>query len=124
MPDHISGADSTHNWHLYRIPLNDTVTGIDTIAGKPRWERIKFIRLFWTQFDSTKKTRLNKLQFAAIQVVSNEWQEAPAISLDSAQRIIKLQSASINTYDNPDYVPPPGITVTTDDQGEGIVAEA
>jgi hypothetical protein len=109
-----------NGWHLYRIPLNDTITGLDTNISTPRWDRIKYIRFFWTQFDSTKKTRLNKLQFAAIQVVSNEWQEAPAISLDSAQRIIKLQSASINTYDNPDYVPPPGITVTTDDQGNKV----
>ena len=55
-----------------------------------------------------------------MQIVRNEWQEAPAVSSDSTQRIIKLQSSSINTYDNPDYFPPNGIPITKDDQGRTV----
>ena len=121
-PDSVSGAAAGHGWHLYRVPLNDTIVGQFTKFGSPRWDRIKYIRLFWTNFNPAKKQTLNTIQFAGMQVVRNEWQEAPAISNDSTQRIIKMLSSSINTYDNPNYRsdPPPGIPVTKDDLGNTV----
>ncbi|MGB7567996.1 MAG: cell surface protein SprA [Chitinivibrionales bacterium] len=120
--DSVSGAAAGHGWHLYRVPLNDTIVGQFTKFGSPRWDRIKYIRLFWTNFNPAKKQTLNTIQFAGMQVVRNEWQEAPAISNDSTQRIIKMLSSSINTYDNPNYRsdPPPGIPVTKDDLGNTV----
>jgi hypothetical protein len=122
IPDNISGANAAHGWHLYRVPLNDTIKGLYDHLGSPRWDRIKHIRLLWTNFDEAHKKKLNKMQFAGMQVVRNEWQEQPAISSDSTQRIIKMESSSINTYDNPNYRsdPPPGIPVTKDDLGNTV----
>ena len=63
---------------------------------------------------------LNKLQFAAIQVVGNTWQDVPIV-LDSTHSVTKLESSSINSYDNQKtYVPPPGITITKDDLGNTV----
>ena len=33
--DSLSTAKANSGWHLYRVPLNDTITGIDTIIGSP-----------------------------------------------------------------------------------------
>ena len=119
VPDNISNAQADSGWHLYRIPINDsTIAGLETV-GTPRWGQIKYIRLFWTNFEN-KKTRLNHIQFARMNLVRNEWQEVPQrviTGTDTAQ-IIKLDVSSINSEDNPDiYTPPPGISRTKDDQG-------
>ena len=117
--DKLSNA-KPYGWHLYRVPLNDTITGIDTVVGSPQWSRIKYIRFFWTNFNPAKKMLLNKLQFAAIQVVGNTWQDVPIV-LDSTHSVTKLESSSINSYDNQStYVPPPGITITKDDLGNTV----
>jgi cell surface protein SprA len=119
LPDSTVG-NTKNGWHLYRIPLNDTVIGINNFKkiGNPRWDRIKFIRLVWTDFKQPQKAKLNRLQFARIQFVRNEWQETP-IRLDSSNSIIKLSASTINTEDNPEYFNDqcPGALRITDENG-------
>ncbi len=119
LPDSTVG-NTKNGWHLYRIPINDTVLGQNNFkkVGNPRWDRIKFIRLVWTDFKQSQKTKLNRLQFARMQFVRNEWQETP-IRLDSTRSVVKLSASTINTEDNPEYFNDqcPGALRITDENG-------
>jgi hypothetical protein len=104
-------------WHLYRIPLNDTVNGLWSKRGSPKWNEIKYIRLWWSDFGATSKTRKNKIQFARMQFVGNQWVEVPVVNRDSTQEI-KLSVSTINTEENSKaYTPPDGVSREHDDRG-------
>jgi cell surface protein SprA len=72
----------------------------------------------WTDFKQTQKQKLNRLQFARMQFVRNEWQETP-IRLDSLKSVVKLSASTINTEDNPEYFSDqcPGALKITDENG-------
>ena len=123
-PDSTLGnANVKNGWHLFRIPLNDTLLGGVNFQkrGSPRWDRIRFIRLFWTDFNPQKRSQSQRLQFARMRLARNEWQEQP-MRIDSSTTAIKLTVSTINTEDNPEYTPPPGIARITD-EGGNIVKE-
>jgi hypothetical protein len=107
LPDSTAG-NAKNGWHLYRIPLNDELTGGGNFTkyGKPRWDRIRFIRLLWTNFNlsqkSPKEGKLPRLRFARMQLVRNEWEDAP-VRIDSLHTSLKLTATTINTEDNPEY---------------------
>ena len=143
LPDStLANANVKNGWHLYRIPLNDTLIGKIQKRGSPRWDRIRFIRLFWTDFNPQKRFQSHRLQFARMRLTRNEWQEQPVrtvqshvrsefwqqalsiqpASIDSVTNAIKLSVSTINTEDNPEYTPPPGIARITDESGN-IVKE-
>jgi hypothetical protein len=120
LPDSSLGNTKAQNgWHLYRIPLNDTLIGHDNFfqMGKPRWDRIRFIRLFWTDFNPAQRpSKDNRIQFARMRLVRNEWQEQPVRVTDSIS-VVKLTASTINTEDNPEYRSPPSFAGTTDESG-------
>jgi|WetSurMetagenome_2_1015567.scaffolds.fasta_scaffold00226_19 hypothetical protein len=103
-------------WHLYRIPLNDTIKGIFEKHGSPRWNQIKYVRIWWGNFKGAKKTRKNTLEFARMQFVGNQWLETPSVNADSTSSV-NLQVSTVNTEDNArTYVTPPGIYRATDEK--------
>ncbi len=110
-------ADTTHRWHMYRIPLNDTAQGIFQQVGSPAWNQIKYIRVWWGNFKGANRTSRNVVQFARWQFVGNQWLETPIVNADSSSET-KLQVSTVNTDDNLGYyVPPPGVYRQPDDKG-------
>ncbi|HUI93330.1 MAG TPA: cell surface protein SprA [Chitinivibrionales bacterium] len=106
-------------WHLYRVPLNDTITGICQRFGSPKWNDIKYIRIWWTNIGNAKRSKENTIQFARIQFVGNQWLEVPAVHADSSHEV-KLAVSTVNTEDNAKsygHDLPPGVYRLTDAQG-------
>ena len=110
-------ADTTHRWHMYRVPLNDTAQGIFQQVGSPAWNQIKYIRVWWSNFKGLNRTTRNVVQFARWQFVGNQWLETPIVNADSSSET-KLQVSTVNTDDNLGYyAPPPGVYRQPDDKG-------
>jgi cell surface protein SprA len=100
-----------NGWRLYRIPLESTQNR--TSIGSPDFSSIKFARIWLSSSDTTGKTVA--VQIASIQLVSNRWRSLGVESTnDSIFAPVDSSSESfevfvINTYDNDNYNPPPGI---------------
>jgi cell surface protein SprA len=114
-------ADTALRWHLYRIPLNDTVKGLFQKVGSPQWNQIKYVRIWWSNFRKDRMSATNSIRFARIQFVGNQWLEAPNVSADSSSEL-KLAVSTVNTDDNAGngpgaYQPPPGVYRAPDDKG-------
>jgi cell surface protein SprA len=111
-------ADTLHRWHLYRVPLNDTIKGLCQKVGSPRWNEIKYIRIWWTNFKNANRSNKSMIQFARIQFVGNQWLEVPVVHADSSQEV-KLAVSTVSTDENPIYNQhlPPGVSRLTDDKG-------
>jgi len=61
---------------LYRVPLNDTIKGMCQRVGSPKWNEIKYIRIWWTI--STMRPVKKKLdQFARMQFVGTNGSRSP-----------------------------------------------
>ena len=100
-----------NGWRLYRIPLENTQNRIS--VGTPDFSSIKFARVWLSSSDTTGKTV--SVQIASIQLVSNRWRSLGVKSInDSTFAPVDSTRESfevfvINTYDNNNYNPPPGI---------------
>lgn len=111
--DNDANANPGFGWHLYRIPLNDTTTGILSRKGSPKWTEVKFLRIWWSNFKRDSLAKENNIQFARLQFVGNQWQEAADTALRS-----KLSVTTVNTEENlGTYTPPPTMTIQRDDRG-------
>jgi hypothetical protein len=106
-------ADPKNNkgWRLYRIPLKEP--GNYTEVGTPDWGNIRFARI---RLSSSEPTTVN---IASIQLVGNRWQNLGISNLSSRQKALPIGKPPaeegefdvfvINTHENPEYVPPPGV---------------
>jgi len=92
------GKENPKGWRLYRIPMADTV-----IVGNPSFASIEYVRIWIT--DSPEPASIKIAQF---EIVGNEWQEVLAGSKDKQYEPVSV--AVINTHDNPEYEPPPGVS--------------
>jgi cell surface protein SprA len=93
-------------WRLYRIPLNNPTS----VVGQPQWSRIEFVRL-WVDGVRDPSTLI---RIAEISLVGNEWkfQGTKTSDMDPAFSTVRdsvIAIEVINTHDNPDYEPPPGV---------------
>ena len=99
-------------WRMYRIPLADP----DTVVGNPQYTNIEYVRL-WV--DEAPKDHI-LIEIAEINLVGSEWKERGVIpaGLDQTQIVADddstIQITVVNTYDNPDYEPPPGVAGVVD----------
>ncbi len=84
-------------WRRIVIPVNNAEQ-MD-VVGKPSWERIRFVRLWWSDFSDRAKKGVDSLEFARIQFVGNKWMAAG----DTAN----VRPSVLNTKDDPAYYPPP-----------------
>ena len=115
LSDHLSEflADPEDNkgWRLYRIPLKES--GNYTEEGSPDWNDIRFARVWLSSSGPTT------VQIVSIQLVGNRWQNLGICNLSSRQRALPIGEPPakesefeifvINTHENSDYTPPPGV---------------
>ena len=109
----LADPEDNKGWRLYRIPLKEP--GNYTEKGSPDWNDIRFARVWLSSSELTKV----EVQIASIQLVGNRWQNLGILSLDSLQRALPIGEPPsekdefdvfvINTHENPDYTPPPGV---------------
>jgi cell surface protein SprA len=113
--DEDANANASNGWHLYRIPLNDTITTGLTTKGSPKWTEIKFLRIWWSNIKKDSLNRENSIQFARMQFVGNQWQE----NVRDSTHKTKLIVSTLNTEENPSpgYIPPPSMHIQRDDRG-------
>jgi len=107
----LADPEDNKGWRLYRIPLKEP--GNYTEEGSPDWNDIRFARL-WLY-----SSRACTVQIVSIQLVGNRWQNLGILSLDSLQRALPIGQPPpeeaefdifvINTHENRDYTPPPGV---------------
>jgi hypothetical protein len=90
-------------WRMYRIPLAKP----DTTVGNPQWTNIEYVRLW---LDQPQKDNMH-VSIAKVNLVGSEWKERGVITAGQidANRDSTVQIATVNTFDNPDYEPPPGV---------------
>ena len=99
-----------HAWKLYRIPLE----GADHITkkiGSPSKEQITYVRIWFDGF-----SKADEVWIADINLVGNEWKElgvAPPQTPESYKvpedKNKGVFATVMNTHENPDYTPPPGV---------------
>jgi hypothetical protein len=115
--DVVANANRSSGWHLYRVPLNVKDSVHCQSIGSPKWNEIKYIRIWWDNFSEANKSKKNMLQFARMQFVGNQWLEVPVMNPDSSKEV-KLAVSTINTEENAkSYDPPPGVPRERDDRG-------
>ncbi len=88
-----------NGWRLYRVPLKDSLNY--STVGNSNWDFIDYARIWVTGVDST-----TTISIAEIRLVGNRWETQPSDSLALGE---SFDVATKNTYEHPDYVPPPGI---------------
>lgn len=97
----------TSTWRMYRIPLNRP----DTTVGNPQWTNVEYVRM-WVDEAPEEKIFL---RIAKINLVGSEWKERGLIAAGEDPSTINadddstVQITVVNTYDNPTYIPPPGV---------------
>ncbi len=99
-----------HAWKLYRIPLE----GADLITkkvGTPSKEQIQYVRIW---FDGM--TKPGEIWIADINLVGNEWKELGVAPPQTPENYKVPEDKNkgvfatvMNTHENPDYAPPPGV---------------
>jgi cell surface protein SprA len=104
--DSLISGGKPDGWRLYRIPLNNPTKTV----GQPQWSRIEFVRL-WVDGVRDPSTLI---RIAEISLVGNEWKFQGTKTSDSdpafsTARDSVIAIEVINTHDNPDYEPPPGV---------------
>jgi cell surface protein SprA len=105
-PDYYVESTST-GWNFLRIPLKDpeayTIMGAE---GSAEFARINYARMWLTG-----STDPYLLKIALFQLVGNKWRELD-ISVPEGDTLVreeKFEITVINTQENSDYDPPPGI---------------
>ncbi|MFQ5629777.1 MAG: cell surface protein SprA, partial [bacterium] len=88
------------NWRLYRIPLGESANM--KRRGAPDLSLIEYIRIWIDGVDSE-----TEISIAEINLVGNEWREL-------RREDERLAVAVVNSHDNPEYDPPPGVTGVVD----------
>ncbi|MDP8239335.1 MAG: cell surface protein SprA [Candidatus Hatepunaea meridiana] len=99
----VGGLDNTKGWRLYRIPLTDTL-----VVGRPSMTSLEYARVWFTGFN-----RPVWLMIGQIDIVGNEWQEVE-LRDDRGEMMDPVSVSVVNTDDNPDYEPPPGVSGEVD----------
>jgi cell surface protein SprA len=93
------GQGSNGEWHLFRIPLSDTMLTV----GNPSFSSVQYIRMFITGV-----SQMIHLSFAEFNLVGNQWQNP--IPNDTTMKV-----SVINLEDNSNvYYMPPGLTRAKD----------
>ncbi|NIP41490.1 MAG: cell surface protein SprA [candidate division Zixibacteria bacterium] len=100
-------GSNLNNWITYQIPLRDSLNY--EAINNPDWGRIAYSRVWLTGFDSTVV-----VEIADINLVSTRWEEDSIrpmnIDRTAAAFFPEFNVSAINTEENLDYTPPPGVT--------------
>lgn len=102
-------AGEDYGWRLYQIPLNEFVEKI----GSPDLSLVEYIRVWFDGMSAAIKEDPHQIWIAEINLVGSDWKEqgvAPPESPDDYTKDDETFILSVvNTHDNPDYRPPPGV---------------
>jgi hypothetical protein len=113
----LADPQDNQGWRLYRIPLKEP--GNYSVEGNPDWGDIRFARI------SLSSSGPTTVQIASIQLVGNRWQNLGISNLDTLHRALPIGRAPaegefdvfvINTHENSEYTPPPGVAGILDRQ--------
>jgi len=107
---YISGGNPEKGWWQYRIPLDD-VTHRKEI-GNPDFTRIEAIRIWIEGVHNPQGVRL---RIAEINLVGNDWKELGVAPPEDPENYDATDDTTVavtvvNTHDNPEYKPPPGVS--------------
>jgi len=112
--------DQDFGWRQYRIPLDEFTDKV----GNPTLSLIKYVRIWMSGFTSAQE---HTIQIAYIDLVSSEWKEI-GVAGEAAPEQYELTEEPpvtvtvINTHDNPEYIPPPGV-IGEEDRITGVIAK-
>ncbi|MFC1607195.1 cell surface protein SprA [Candidatus Latescibacterota bacterium] len=114
IPDSVPTGKPT-GWRLFRIPLWNNPDVVIGGAGAPDSTLIEFTRMWVTGTDSTY------IQIASIEVVENKWLERELVdselndvTVEAAQEGEIFRVTRVNTDENLNYTPPPGVKIEID----------
>ena len=106
----VNDGVSRPKWYLYRLPLSEP----DSVIGQPDMTRLEFARMW---FDGIPTARA-VIRVAEINMVGNDWKEKGTAVNDSSNYEVgndtTVVATVINTHDNPEYNPPPGVSGVRD----------
>ena len=103
-PYEVEGSEEITGFKLYRIPLKKLdVTTVDSVRGRPDFSQIGTIRLWVSGVQDTALW----VTVATMDFVGNDWEEVKAPGDE-------FTIATVNTQNNKDYAPPPGVERETD----------
>ncbi len=104
-----------YGWRLYRIPLNAEAPR-RIKYGDADITNVQYVRLW---IDGFTQPGLKYIRIAEINLVGSEWKEmgvatpeAPETYTAGKDSVISI--SVMNTHDNPDYIPPPGVSGEVD----------
>jgi cell surface protein SprA len=102
---YLAGGDISA-WKLYRLPLAE----YQAAFGNPGFSRIEYVRIWLEGFGAAKP---DSIGIAEINLVGNLWKEigigASEVELRDYNKGPRFYMTAINTDENPDYIPPPGV---------------
>jgi cell surface protein SprA len=104
-----------YGWRQYRIPLIVQEPTLKKI-GSPDLSLTEFIRVWIDGFEDNKK---HTVEIAEINLVGSEWKELGLATPEhpedyNAKDDSTVVVTEVNTHDNPDYAPPPGVQGAVD----------
>ncbi len=96
----IQGGGDNAGWYLFRVPLNDSTTGI----GNPQFSEVETIRIWIQDVEEQVHFRL-----AEFNLVGNQWEKIYTDNTIKPLEDDTLTVSTINFEDNPEYIKPPGV---------------
>ncbi|MBN1541532.1 cell surface protein SprA, partial [candidate division KSB1 bacterium] len=99
--------DEDYGWRQYRIPLDEFTSKV----GNPTLSLVKYVRIWMDGFETAAE---HTVQIAYVDLVSSEWKEIGIAGLEAPEDYELTEEPPVtvtvvNTHDNPDYIPPPGV---------------
>ncbi len=95
-------------WRLFRIPLWNNADAVAGGTGAPDSTLIEFARLWITGCDSTL------VQIASMEIIESNWLEDGVYNADgqdiTATTTDRVKVTRVNTDENLEYTPPPGVS--------------
>lgn len=107
---YVDGSINDDGWFTIRIPIQE-IRALDTIIGSASWTNIQNVRLW---IDSVPDTTM--IEIAAMELISSNWNDrlARPDPFDSLTSPSVFDVAVINTAEDANYDPPPGVTGSLD----------
>jgi hypothetical protein len=107
---YISGGNPEKGWWQYRIPLADLTHRKE--IGNPDFTRIEFVRIW---INGVKNRNGVRVRIAEINFVGSDWKELGIASPEAPDKYDARDDTTVavtvvNTHDNPEYRPPPGVS--------------
>ncbi len=98
-----SSLNPDGHWRRIKIPLKEDMPGYKKTIGDPQWNKIRMVRLIWSDFDENHLTDEYKIAITEMEFVGNQWES----KIDSSD--LQFEALTIGNKDGTDYEVPPSI---------------